>query len=31
MNKSACAITGHRPKSFPWGYNEAARDCVLLK
>ena len=26
-----CAFTGHRPRSFPWKYNEAAPDCVLLK
>lgn len=26
-----CAFTGHRPKSFPWKYNEAAPGCVLLK
>lgn len=26
-----CAFTGHRPKSFPWGYNEAAPNCVMLK
>ena len=26
-----CAFTGHRPKSFPWKYDEAAHDCVLLK
>lgn len=26
-----CAFTGHRPKSFPWGYNERDPDCVLLK
>lgn len=26
-----CAFTGHRPKSFPWGYKESARDCLLLK
>ena len=26
-----CAFTGHRPKSFPWKYNEDAPDCVLLK
>jgi len=26
-----CAFTGHRPKSFPWKYNEAALDCVMLK
>ena len=29
--KAACAFTGHRPKSFPWKYNEAASDCVRLK
>ena len=26
-----CAITGHRPKSFPWKYDEAAPGCILLK
>lgn len=26
-----CAITGHRPKSFPWKYNEMDRGCSLLK
>ena len=31
MNQNACAFTGHRPKSFPWKYNETARGCVLLK
>lgn len=31
MTTNTCAFTGHRPKSFPWGYNETARDCVLLK
>ena len=31
MIKTTCAFTGHRPKSFPWKYNEAAPDCVLLK
>lgn len=30
-NQKSCAFTGHRPKSFPWKYNEAARECVLLK
>ena len=30
-NQNSCAFTGHRPKSFPWKYNEAARECVLLK
>lgn len=29
--EAACAFTGHRPKSFPWKYNEAAPDCVRLK
>ena len=27
----SCAITGHRPKSFPWKYDETAPGCVLLK
>lgn len=31
MAEFTCAFTGHRPKSFPWKYNEAAPDCVLLK
>lgn len=31
FSSSRCSLTGHRPKSFPWGYNESARDCVLLK
>ena len=31
MIKTACAFTGHRPKSFPWGYDESAPGCVLLK
>lgn len=26
-----CAFTGHRPKSFPWKYDESAPDCILLK
>ena len=26
-----CAFTGHRPKSFSWGYNENAPGCVMLK
>lgn len=26
-----CAFTGHRPKSFPWKYDESAPGCVLLK
>ena len=31
MEKFTCAFTGHRPKSFPWKYNETSRECVLLK
>lgn len=31
MADNTCAFTGHRPKSFPWKYNEKAHDCVLLK
>lgn len=31
MIETACAFTGHRPKSFPWKYNETAFDCILLK
>ncbi|MBD5099555.1 MAG: DUF1273 domain-containing protein [Clostridiales bacterium] len=31
MTAITCAFTGHRPKSFPWKYNESAPDCVLLK
>ena len=26
-----CAFTGHRPKSFPWKYNENTPDCIALK
>ena len=26
-----CAFTGHRPKSFPWKYDETAPGCVALK
>ena len=31
MMETACAFTGHRPKSFPWKYDESAPDCILLK
>ena len=31
MIDASCAFTGHRPKSFPWKYNETAPNCVLLK
>ncbi len=26
-----CAFTGHRPKKFPWGYDETDVRCVALK
>lgn len=31
MQEKSCAFTGHRPKKFPWGYNEADARCVALK
>lgn len=31
MTNKICAFTGHRPKSFPWKYDENAPDCLLLK
>ena len=31
MVERCCAFTGHRPKKFPWGYNEADARCVALK
>jgi len=31
MEKISCAFTGHRPKDFPWKYDETAPGCVLLK
>ena len=31
MIETVRAFTGHRSKSFPWGYDESAPDCVLLK
>ena len=31
MIKNICAFTGHRPKSFPWKYDETAPECVALK
>lgn len=31
MTETTCAFTGHRPKSFPWRYDESGSDCVLLK
>ena len=31
MIENCCAFTGHRPRKFPWGYNEADARCVTLK
>ena len=31
MERLACAFTGHRPKSFPWKYDETAYGCIQLK
>lgn len=31
MIEKCCAFTGHRPKKFSWGYNEADVRCVVLK
>ncbi len=31
MIERCCAFTGHRPKKFPWGYEEADIRCVALK
>ena len=31
MKYKSCAFTGHRPKKFPWGYNETDTRCVALK
>ena len=31
MQEISCAFTGHRPKKFPWGYDEVDARCVALK
>lgn len=31
MEIKKCAFSGHRPKSFPWGYNEDNDHCRWLK
>jgi len=31
MKYKSCAFTGHRPKSFPWHYNESDPRCIALK
>ena len=29
--KNSCAFSGHRPKKFPWGYDESDSRCMELK
>lgn len=31
MKNLTCSFTGHRPKNFPWKYDETAPGCILLK
>ena len=31
MIERCCAFTGHRPKKFPWGYDEMDTRCIILK
>ncbi len=31
MFDRCCAFTGHRPKKFPWGYDETDKRCIALK
>lgn len=31
MIEQCCAFTGHRPRKFPWSYNEYDARCVALK
>ena len=31
MIEKCCAFTGHRPRKFPWGYNETDVRCTALK
>lgn len=31
MIERCCAFTGHRPKKFPWGYDETDTRCLVLK
>lgn len=31
MVERCCAFSGHRPKNFPWGYDETDDRCVALK
>lgn len=29
--EETCCLTGHRPKSLPWGYDETKNSCVAFK
>ncbi|MBQ3379798.1 MAG: DUF1273 family protein [Clostridia bacterium] len=31
MQTKTCCFSGHRPKAFPWKYDESAPQCVWLK
>ena len=31
MIEKCCAFTGHRPRKFPWGYDETDARCIALK
>lgn len=31
MEKQSCAFSGHRPRNFPWKYDEEDSRCVMLK
>ena len=31
MDRTTCALTGHRPHKFPWKYNETDSRCMALK
>ena len=31
MIEKCCAFTGHRPRKFPWGYDETDTRCIALK
>ena len=31
MRRKSCAFTGHRPRKFPWRYDETDERCVKLK
>lgn len=31
LKEETCCLTGHRPKSLPWGYNESKLNCINFK